>query len=106
MRSPGVHARDQQTDTVGSAAVLLGVCLGAICDARGNFGEEDRAVIGQARGEGLLAHEVGEDAGVGGKAGEGDAVVGVDWDDLLLVGGELFCVALEWILAVLTRFLN
>jgi hypothetical protein len=43
----------------------------------------------------LLLHEVGEDAGVGGQAGEGDAVVGVDGDDFALVGGEFFCVALE-----------
>jgi len=42
----------------------------------------------------LLLHEVGEDAGVGGEAGEGDAVVGVDGDDFALVGGEFFCVAL------------
>ena len=32
-----------------------------------------------------FCHEVGEDTGVGGEAGEGDAVVGVDGDDLLLV---------------------
>jgi len=43
----------------------------------------------------LLFHEVGEDAGVGGEAREGDAVVGVDGDYFLLVGGEFFGVALE-----------
>lgn len=86
MRSSCVYACDQQTDTVGSAAVLLGVCLCAVGDAGGDVGEEDGAVVGQARGEGLLAHEVGEDAGVGGETGKGDAVVGVDGDDLLLVG--------------------
>lgn len=45
----------------------------------------------------MLFHEVGQDAGVGGEAGEGDAVVGVDGYYLLLVRGEFFCVALlEW----------
>lgn len=43
----------------------------------------------------MLAHEVREDAGIGGEAGERDAVVGVDGDDLLLVGGKFFCVALK-----------
>jgi hypothetical protein len=42
-----------------------------------------------------LFHEVGEDAGVGGEAGEGEAEVFVDGDDFLLVGGELFCVSLK-----------
>ena len=80
-----VDAGDQQAHAVGSAAVLLGVGLGAVGDARGDVGEQDGAVVCEARGEGLLAHEVGEDTGVGGEAGEGDAVVGVDGDDLLLV---------------------
>jgi len=43
----------------------------------------------------LLFHEVGEDAGVGGEAGEGEAEVFVDGDYFFLVGGEFFCVALE-----------
>ena len=85
MGASGVDAGDQEAYTVGSAAVLLSVCLGAVCDAGSDVGEKDGAVVGQARGEGLLAHEVGEDAGVGGEAGESDAVVGVDGDDLLLV---------------------
>jgi hypothetical protein len=42
----------------------------------------------------LLLHEVGEDAGIGGEACERDAEVGVDGEDLFLVGGEFFCVAL------------
>jgi len=44
----------------------------------------------------LLLHVVGEDAGVGGETGEGEAVVGVEGDDLFLVRGEVFGVALEW----------
>ena len=43
----------------------------------------------------MLFHEVGEDAGVGGEAGEGDAEVGVYAEDFFLVGGEFFCVALD-----------
>ena len=34
----------------------------------------------------MLFHEVAEDAGVGGETGEGEAIVRVDGDDLLLVG--------------------
>ncbi len=94
MRALGVDARDQQADAVGSFAVLLRVGLGAVADAGGYLGEGDGAVVGQAGSEGLLFHEVGEDAGVGGEAREGDAVVGVDWDYLFLVGGEFFGVAL------------
>jgi hypothetical protein len=40
-------------------------------------------------------HEVGEDAGVGCQAGEGEAQVFVDRDYLFLVGGEFLGVALE-----------
>lgn len=78
---------------------MLGVGLSAVADARGDVGEQDGAAVGQARGEGLLFHEVGQDAGVGGEPGEGDAVVGVDGDDLALVGGELFGVTL-WVSCV------
>ena len=95
MRTLGVDARDQQPDAVGPLAVLLCVELRAVGDARGDVGEEDGAVVGQARGEGLLLHEVGEDAGVGGEARERKTIVGVDGDDFLLVGGEFFGVALE-----------
>jgi hypothetical protein len=42
----------------------------------------------------LLFHEVGEDAGVGGEAGEGEAEMLVDGDDFFLVRGEFFCVSL------------
>ena len=85
MRASGVDTGDQEAYTVGSAAVLLSVCLGAVCDAGSDVGEEDGAVVCQARGERLLAHEVGEDAGVRCETSEGDAIVGVDGNDLLLV---------------------
>ena len=101
MRPARVHAGDEQSDAVGAFAVVLGVGLGAVADTGGDVGEEDGAVVGQARGEGLLFHEVGEDAGVGGETGEGDAVVGVDGDDFALVGGELFGIALDIVLGQL-----
>lgn len=42
----------------------------------------------------MVLHEVGEDAGVGGETGEGEADVLVDGDYFFLVGGEFFCVSL------------
>lgn len=95
MRATGVDAGDQEPDAVGSLAVMLGVCLRAVADAGGDLRERNGAAVGEAGGEGLLFHEVGEDARVGGEAGEGDAVVRVDGNNLLLVGGEFFGVALE-----------
>jgi hypothetical protein len=93
-----VDARDEKTHTIGSPAIFLRVALGAIADALGDFRERDGARVSQPAGEGLLLHEVGEDAGVGSKAGESDAIVAVYFDDLLLVRGELFCVALPVVL--------
>lgn len=79
---------------------MLRVGLRAVADAVGDVGEQDGAGVGQARGERLLFHEVGEDAGVARQPRERDAVVRVDGDDFALVGGEFFCVALlkcvEW----------
>lgn len=80
-----VDAGDEQAYAVRALAVVLGVCLGAVAYPRGDFGEQDGAIVGQARGEGLLLHEVGEDASVGGETGEGDAIVAVDWYHFLLV---------------------
>jgi len=94
MRTCRVDARDQQADAVGSLAVMLGVCLRAIADAMGDFGQGDGAAVGEAGGERLLLHEVGEDASVGSEACESDAVMVVDGNDLLLVRGEFFGVSL------------
>lgn len=94
MRPFGVDAGDQEADAVGPVAVVLGVCLGAVADARGDLADGDGARVGETVGEGLLLHAVGEDTGVGGEAREGDAQVRVYGDDLFLVGGEFFCVAL------------
>ena len=91
----GVHAGNQQADAVRPPPILLGVGLRAVGDAGGDFGEGDRAVVGQAGGEGRLLREVGEDAGVGGEAGERDAEVRVYRDDFLLVGREFFGVSLR-----------
>ena len=73
---------------------MLRVALGAAGDLGDDVREGDGAGEGEAGGKGLLLHVVGEDAGIGGEAGEGEAVVRVDGDDLFLVGGEVFGVAL------------
>ena len=85
MRALCVNAGNEQAHAVGSPAVLLRVGLGTVCDAGGDLGEGDGAVVGEAGCEGLLLHEVGENAGVGGETGEGDTKVGIYRDDLLLV---------------------
>jgi len=95
MRACGVGAGDQETHAVGASPVVLRVGLGTGADLRHDVGEGDRASESEAGGEGLLLHVVGEDAGVGGETGEGEAVVRVERDDLFLVGGEVFGVALE-----------
>lgn len=74
---------------------MLGVGLCAVANGGHEAFEGDGAAVGEAGGEGLLLHEVGEDAGVGGEAGEAEAEVLIDGDDFLLVGGELFCIALR-----------
>lgn len=43
----------------------------------------------------LLLHEVGEHARVRGQAGDGDADVGVDGEEFLLVRGEFFGISLR-----------
>lgn len=87
VRALGIDAGDEKADAVGALAVVLGVCLGAVAETLGDFGEQDGTVVGQARGKGLLFHEVGEDAGIRGETGEGDAIVAVDGYYLLLVRG-------------------
>lgn len=73
-----VNTGNKESDTVRTTAVVLGVDLGFIGDGVYYTGYRDGAVVQEAGGHGLLAHEIGEDAGVGGEAGEGDAEVGVD----------------------------
>jgi len=94
MRARLIDASNQEADAVGSFAVVLGVGLRAVADGGNEALERDGAAVRQARGQRLLLHEVGEDAGVGCEAGEREAEVLVDSDDFLLVGGELFCVSL------------
>lgn len=73
---------------------MLCVGLCAITDLGYNSIERDGAAVCHARAERLLFHEVGEDAGVGAEAGDSDAHVCVDFDDLFLVRGEFFCISL------------
>jgi len=61
--------------------------LCAVTDGGDEAFERDCATVCEAGGEGLLFHKVGEDAGVGGKAGEGEAEVFVYGNYLFLVGG-------------------
>ncbi len=84
----------QQSHAVGPLTVVLGVGLCAVANGGDEALKGDGATISEAGGEGLLFHEVGEDAGVGGETSEGEAEVFVNGDDFLLVGGKLFCVAL------------
>lgn len=95
MRALCIDTCDQQPNTVGPLSIMLSVGLSAIANTGCDFGEKDGAVVGEARGERLLFHEVGEHAGVGCEASKAETIVGVDADDLALVGRELFCVALE-----------
>ena len=94
MRARFVHSGDQQPDAVRPLTVDLRACLRAVADLVDEALEGDWSRIGHFGGEGLLFHEIGEDAGVGGEAGKGDAEVGVYGEDFLLVGGEFFGVAL------------
>lgn len=94
MRPRLVNAHDDKSNTVWALAVVLGVGLGAVADGGDSALDGERAAVCQARGERLRLEEVGEDAGVGGETGETETEVRVDRDDLLLVGGELFCVTL------------
>ena len=82
-----VNAGDQETDAIGSFTVVLRVCLGAVADLRYQAFDGDGARVGHFGCEALLFHKVGEDAGIGGEAGERDTEVVIYADDLLLVRG-------------------
>jgi len=82
---------------------VLGVCLRAVTYLCDDTLEGDRSAVSHFRGEGLLLHEVEEDAGIGGEAGDGDTEVVIDADDFLLVGGEFFGVSL-WMFRLVVWF--
>ena len=90
-----VNTSYEKTHAVWTLPSHLRVPLRALGDLVHDAFQRDGAAVGHLRGEGLLLHEVGEDAGVGGEAGEGEPEVGVELDDFFLVGGEFFGVALE-----------
>lgn len=81
-----VDTGNEETDTVGSFAIMLSVDLCFVGDGVDDTGDGDWSIVEEARGHGLLAHKVGEDAGVGCETSEGDAEMCVDGDDFLLVG--------------------
>jgi hypothetical protein len=64
---------------------VLRVCLSAVADGRYGAFDGKGAAECEAAGEGLRFQEVGEDAGVGCEAGEGEAEMFVDGYDLLLI---------------------
>lgn len=94
MRAGIVHAGDEETNAVGALSVVLRVDLGFGADHVDEGADGHVAGVGEAVAEALLLHKVGEDAGVRGEAGDGDADVLVDGEEFLLVRGEFFCVAL------------
>lgn len=95
MRSRLVHPSNQQTNAIRPLAVDLCRCLSAVADLGDYAFEGYGTAVGHFRCERLLFHEVGEDAGVGGEAGEGDTDVRVYAYYFFLVGGEFFCISLE-----------
>lgn len=95
MRAGRINTCNEEADTIWTTAVVLGVDLCAVADAVRDLGNGDRAIVGETGGERLLFHEVREDASVGGEASKSDTIVGVYWDDLLLIRRELFGITLQ-----------
>lgn len=94
MRPGLVNAGDEEADPVRSLSVVLCVRLGTVTNLGYQAFDGDGARVGHLGREALLFHKVGEDTGVGGETGEGDAKVVIYADDFLLVRGEFFGVAL------------
>ena len=94
MRPGLIHPRYQQSNTIRPLPKHLRASLCAVTDLTHYPLDGDGAAVGHFASKSLAFHEVREDAGVGGKAGEGEAKVLVDTDDFFLVGGEFFCVSL------------
>jgi hypothetical protein len=74
---------------------VLRVDLSFIGDGIDDACDGDGTVVEKAGGHGLLAHEVREDTGVRCKAGKRYSEMSVNADDFLLVGTELFGIALQ-----------
>ena len=95
MRSSLINTCDQEADTVRALAVMLCVCLSAVGDRCDCGLDWKGAPVCEAGAEGLGLEEVRQDPAVGCEAGEAEAEVGVDCEDFLLIGGELFGGALK-----------
>lgn len=80
-----VHSGNEKTNTVRPLSVNLGVDLGLLANHVDEGAERDGAAVGESMAEALLLHEVGENASIGGKAGNGDAGMFVDVKEFLLV---------------------
>ncbi len=85
MWAGAVNADDEEADTVWALAVMLCVGLSAVRDGGDRGLDLDGAAVSHAGLECLLLEGVGEDTGVGREAGETEAKVAVEADDLLLV---------------------
>ena len=89
-----IHACYQQSNAIRSFTVDLCRSLGAVADLGDYAFERYGAAVGHFGGEGLLFHEVREDAGIRGKSSESNAKVLIYSYYFLLVRGELFCISL------------
>ena len=94
MRAGVVHTCDEQPHTVRTLSIVLRVDLGFICDGVYDTSNGNRTLVEETGCHGLLAHKVGENTGIWGETGESYAQMLVNWDDLLLVGAQLFSVSL------------
>ena len=85
----------QETNTIRTTAITLGVDLGLVGDLPDEPANGERAVVDKGVVEALSPHVLAEDSGVGGEARDGNAHVGVDLEDLLLEGRQLGGVPLD-----------
>jgi hypothetical protein len=95
MRTCVVDPSYQQSYAIRPLPVVLSVGLSTVTYLIDNAFHRHGAPVCHFRGEALLFHEVGENAGVRRKPGNSDTHVRVDRDDLLLVRGEFFGITLQ-----------
>lgn len=71
MRAGLVDTRNQQSDTIRPPSVVLGVDLSLLGNRVDDAFDGDGAGVEETGAHGLLTHKVAENAGIGGKTGEG-----------------------------------
>lgn len=94
MGSGFIDTGDEESYTIRSFTIVLGIGLGAVTDGGNESFDGDCTVVGHAGREGLVFHEVRENAGIGCETCEGETNVLIYGDYFFLVGGEFFCVPL------------